>query len=151
MMLMSVCLATALSNRNWTEMPVFLKTLKTSTRLQKCGGATERGIFEYMQQLIRERKIVDRIIVFSDCQVGTGCNWFDNKGNRGPNFNQLLVKYKSINPAVNVYSVDLKGYGNAMVKDGAVLVSGWSEKIFDMIGTVERGTTVMETINAIIL
>ena len=118
---------------------------------KKCGGATERGMFEYMEQLIRKQKMVDRIIIFSDCQVGTGCKWFDHNGNNGGNFNELLIRYKKINPAVKVYSVDLKGYGNAMVKDGAVLVSGWSEKIFDMIEAVEQGNTVVAQINAIIL
>lgn len=118
---------------------------------KKCGGSTERGIFEYMEQLIKQEKIVDRIIIFSDCQVGTGCNWFDHNRNTGANFNQLMIRYKKINPAVKVYSVDLKGYGNTMVKEDAVLVSGWSEKIFDMIEAVEQGNSVVDTINAIIL
>lgn len=116
---------------------------------KKCGGATERGMFEYIQRLIKQQKIVDRIIIFSDCQVGQGCKWFDHAGNTGSHFNQLLAQYKKINPAVKVYSVDLKAYGNTMVKDDAVLVSGWSEKIFDMIEAVEQGNSVVETINAI--
>jgi 60 kDa SS-A/Ro ribonucleoprotein len=119
---------------------------------KKCGPSTERGIFEYMDKLISSKTIVDRIIIFSDCQVGTGCNWFDSKGNRGDNFNKLLTQYLAINPAVKVYSVDLKGYGNSLTKaenKNTVLVSGWSEKIFDMIYYIENGSTVVDQINHI--
>jgi hypothetical protein len=125
------------------------KTINAAAK--QCGGATERGMFDYMEQLIKQQKIVDRLIIFSDCQVGDSCKWFDHAGNKGSNFNQLLAQYKKINPVVKVYSVDLKGYGNTMVKDNAVLVSGWSEKIFDMIEAVEQGNTVVEEINKIIL
>lgn len=130
---------------------VFRNFKNINEAAKQCGGATEKGVFDYMEQLIRKKKMVDRIIVFSDCQVGDGCKWFDHAGNRGLNFNLLLEQYKKINPAVKVYSVDLKGYGNAMVKDNAVLISGWSEKIFNMIEAVEQGNTVVEEINKIVL
>jgi len=115
---------------------------------KNCGPSTERGIFEYMEQLIKSKTIVDRIVIFSDCQVGDGCNWYDNKGNRGKNFNQLFQKYLKINPDVMVYTIDLRGYGNSMTKDcgNVVLVSGWSEKIFDMIYYIEHGSTVVNEI-----
>ena len=115
---------------------------------KNCGLSTERGIFEYMEQLIKLKTIVDRIIIFSDCQVGKGCNWYDNKGNRGANFNQLFQKYLKINPNVMVYTIDLRGYGNSMTKDcgNVILVSGWSEKIFDMIYYIEHGSTVVDEI-----
>jgi len=115
---------------------------------KKCGPGTERGIFEYMEGLIKSKTKVDRIVIFSDCQVGDGCNWYDNQGNRGANFNQLLQQYLKINPNVRVYTVDLRGYGNTMTKDcgNIVLVSGWSEKIFDMIYYIEQGSTVVDEI-----
>ncbi|PSK94343.1 TROVE domain-containing protein [Taibaiella chishuiensis] len=128
---------------------VFENFTRINEAAKNCGPATERGIFDYMSQLIRTQQIVDRIIIFSDCQVGQGCKWFDHAGNRGDNFNQLLVQYRLINPGVKVYSIDLKGYGNTMVEQGAVLVSGWNERIFDMIAAVEAGQGVVETINAI--
>lgn len=115
---------------------------------KKCGPSTESGIFEYMEHLIKSRTMVDRIVIFSDCQVGTGCKWYDSKGNRGDNFNRLFQKYLKINPSVKVYTVDLRGYGNSMTQDNGnvVLVSGWSEKIFDMIYYIEQGSSVTEEI-----
>jgi hypothetical protein len=105
-----------------------------------------------MDKLISTKTIVDRIIVFSDCQIGTGCNWYDSRGNRGDNFNKLMEQYLAINPKVKLYSVDLKGYGKALTgadNKNTVLVSGWSEKIFDMIYYVENGSTVVDQINEI--
>ena len=92
--------------------------------------------------------MLDRIIIFSDCQVGDGCNWYDNKGNQGKNFNQMFQKYRKINPNVMVYTIDLRGYGNSMTKDcgNVILVSGWSEKIFDMIYYIEHGSTIVDEI-----
>jgi hypothetical protein len=119
---------------------------------RKCGPATERGIFEYMDKLIATKTLVDRIIIFSDCQLGKGCNWFDSNGNKGDNFNKLLTQYLAINPTVKVYSVDLKGYGNSLTKaenNNTILVSGWSEKIFEMIYYIENGSTVVDQIDQI--
>lgn len=115
---------------------------------KKCGPATERGIFDYMEYLIKSKTIVDRIVIFSDCQVGDGCNWYDHKGNRGENFNRLFQKYLKINPDVRAYTVDLRGYGNSMTKDNGnvILVSGWSEKIFDMIYYIEQGSSVVNEV-----
>ena len=72
----------------------------------------------------------------------------DHKGNRGENFNRLFQKYLKINPDVSVYTVDLRGYGNSMTKDNGnvILVSGWSEKIFDMIYYIEQGSSVVKEI-----
>lgn len=115
---------------------------------KQCGPSTERGIFEYMEGLIKSKKVVDRIVIFSDCQVGTECDWFDKEGHNGDCFNRLYQKYLKINPDVKVYTIDLKGYGTSMTgNDGnMILVSGWSEKIFDMMYYIENGSFVVEEI-----
>lgn len=109
------------------------------------GGATERGIFEAMQRLIAGKTIVDRIVIFSDCQVGDSCAWYDHSGNRGANFNELLTAYMKINPTVKVYSVNLKGYSNEMTpQNGQIMkLTGWSDKIFDIMERNEIAPGVM--------
>lgn len=103
------------------------------------GGGTETGIFTFMQEAIKNKTKVDRIIIFSDSQVGTGCSWYDEASHQGDDFNALYFSYrKSVNPEVIVYSVDLRGYGNKMFKDGVISVAGWSEKIFDLMNVVEK-------------
>lgn len=127
---------------------VFDNFLIINRAAKKCGPSTERGIFDYMEKLIKTKTIVDRIVIFSDCQVGTGCNWYDTRGNKGDNFNKLLQQYLKINPALMVYTIDLRGYGNSMTGNNGnvVYVSGWSEKIFDMMYHIENGSTIVEEI-----
>lgn len=113
-----------------------------------CGPSTEKGIFEAFNQLIASKTLVDRIVIFSDCQVGDGCSWYDNHGNRGDNFNALLVKYLKVNPTVKVYSVNLKGYNNEMTpQNGQIMrLTGWSDKIFDIMerNEIAPGTMTKE-------
>lgn len=109
------------------------------------GGGTEAGIFDAMKILIKTKDIVDRIVIFSDCQVGDGCAWYDHAGNRGENFNQLLTKYMEINPEVKVYTINLKGYNNDMTPQNAQIMklTGWSDKIFDIMERNEIAPGVM--------
>ena len=129
--------------RRWSVFDNFDKVSKAA---KDCGGATEAGIFTMMKKLINEKIKVDRIIIFSDCQVGTGCNWFGDSFT-GSDFNKLFQQYKKqINPEVITYSVDLRGYGNTLFSDGVMTVGGWSNKIFDMMYALENGSTIMQEI-----
>lgn len=101
------------------------------------GGGTEAGIFEAMRTLIDTKEKVDRIVIFSDSQIGTGCSWYGHGSDRG-NFNALFAQYKKINPDVKVYSIDIKGYGNKIAPDGIFLLGGWSDKVFSLMEVVEK-------------
>lgn len=103
-----------------------------------CGGSTETGIFEMFRKLIDGKVKVDRIVIFSDCQVGEGCGWYDTGTLRGNDLNKLFKQYKKVNPDVNVYSVDLKGYGNKMFANGVYCIAGFSEKIFTRMEHIEK-------------
>jgi hypothetical protein len=113
---------------------------------KKCGGSTEQGIFDMLEMMISKKLIVDRIVIFSDCQIGPRCNWFDHRSRKKADFDRLFAEYKKINPAVVTYSVDLKGYGNTMFRDGLMTIGGWSEKIFDMMVSLENGESVLSVI-----
>lgn len=105
---------------------------------EKTGRSTEEGAFTAFEELIASKTVVDRIVVFSDCQLGRTCNFYDSKGRRSDTFNKLFQTYRKIAPNVKVYTVDLKGYGNAMTTDeGMLKLTGWSEKIFDIMQTSE--------------
>jgi len=104
----------------------------------KCGAGTEQGIFELFEKLIAEEKQVARIIIFSDCQIGDGCKWYDTKGRRADSFNSLFQKYRKISPNTKVYVVDLKGYGTTVFSHGIYKLAGWSDKIFDLINITDK-------------
>lgn len=129
--------------RRWSVFDNFDKVSKAAV---DCGGATETGIFTMMKKLIKENIKIDRIVIFSDCQVGTGCNWFGDSF-KGSDFNKLFQQYKKqINPEVITYSVDLRGYGNTLFSDGVMTIGGWSNKIFDMMYALENGSTIMQEV-----
>jgi 60 kDa SS-A/Ro ribonucleoprotein len=104
---------------------------------QHIGGATEHGAFECFRNLVSEKTKVDRVIMFTDCQLGEG--WYGtSSGESGGSFNKLYKQFKAINPEAKVYCVDLKGYGNTLFSDGAFSISGWSDKLFDIMAMVEK-------------
>lgn len=110
-----------------------------SKESKKCGGSTEQGIFDLFKELIKNKRTdVDRIIVFSDCQIGEGCQWYDHHNNRGNDFNKLYEQYRKINPNFNLYTVTLRGYGDTVFSPGTYKLTGWSEKIFDLMSMLEQ-------------
>lgn len=106
------------------------------------GGGTEHGAFECFRNLIEAKTKVDRVVMFTDCQLGEG--WYGEGSWRsdGPesqgSFNKLYKQFKAINPEAKVYCVDLKGHGNTLFSDGAFCLSGWSDKIFDLMEMIEK-------------
>ena len=122
----------------------------------KVGGGTETGIFIMFQRMVDEKMHVDRVVVFSDCQIGTGCAWYTTPGydkggaKRGDDFNKLFEQYRAINPYFNAYSVNIKAYGNTVFGPGVIKLAGWSEKIFDIMRLFEQDkNALINTIKAI--
>lgn len=120
------------------EASIFENFKNLSREAQKCGASTERGIFDMFEKLIKEKIHVDSIVVFSDCQIGSGCNWYDSKGNKGGDLNKLFEKYTAINPNFKMYSISLKEYGTTVFSDKVFKLHGWSEKIFDVMAILEQ-------------
>lgn len=113
---------------------------------ERCGGATEAGIFEMFRRLIKDKIIANTIVIFSDCQIGDGCGWYGNRSNGeggGVDFMKLFSDYKKINPDVRCYSVNLKGYGTTVFDGSVIKIGGWSEKIFDIMKNAEQDKSAM--------
>lgn len=106
----------------------------------RVGPGTEAGIFAMFDKLIDEKTKVDRIIIFSDCQVGKGCEWYTSgfSPRQGADFNKLFHQVQKLNPQSLTYCVDLKGYGNTLFSDGVLMLSGWSDKIFSLMENIEK-------------
>jgi 60 kDa SS-A/Ro ribonucleoprotein len=116
----------------------------------KCGGATETGIFTMMEKLIREKIKVDRIVIFSDCQIGKECNWYDSIGRRAASFDKLFQEYRAFNPDFMCYTIDLKNYRTTVFDKGVIKLAGFSEKIFDIMSKIETDNhSLMKDIESI--
>ena len=112
----------------------------------RCGGATEAGIYTFLENVVKERKKIDNIIVFSDCQIGRGYDftpWYGHEpGERSLHFHELFKEFRKINPNANFIVVNLRQSGGTSVFDKSqriLNIAGWSDKIFDTIKSQCRG------------
>lgn len=125
----------------------------------ECGGATETGIYDFIRQVVKEKKKIDNVIVFSDCQIGSihtkgyygGYSeftaWYGhNSSDRGKHFHELFKEFRNINPNANFIVVNLRQSGSTSVFDKSqriLNIAGWSDKIFDVITSQCKGWDAM--------
>lgn len=94
-----------------------------------------------IQDLIDSRREVDKIMVFTDCQL-----WNSNGGSP---ITALWAKYKLIAPGAKLYLFDLAGYGStplSMHGGDVFLIAGWSDKVFDVVNAIEAGGNAVSEI-----
>jgi len=102
--------------------------------------------YKVIQDLITRKEKVDKIMIFTDCQM-----WNSYSGSRG-SFATCWSEYKKIHPEAKLYLFDLSGYGNTPVSvkgDGVYLIAGWSEKVFDMLAAIDKGSNAVKEIESI--
>ena len=121
-----------------------------------CGGGTEQGIYDFFRQAVREKKKIDNIIVFSDCQIGSSgsTSWYGTSGTeRSATFQDLIKQFRKINPLCNIIVVDIHNTrgNNVFYKPERVLnIAGWSVNIFDVIKSNTKGFgAILKEIEAI--
>lgn len=107
---------------------------------EKCGGATEAGIYDFFRTVIEDKVKVDNIIIFSDCQIGNRSgftSWYGTSyADRGGHFHELFKEFRKINPTATVTVCNLHQYGGTSVFDKSQRINniaGWSTSIFDCI------------------
>ena len=122
----------------------------------KCGGSTEQGIYDFFRQAVSEKKKIDNIIVFSDCQIGSSgsTSWYGTSGTeRSATFQDLIKQFRKINPLCNIIVVDIHNTmgNNVFYKPERVLnIAGWSANIFDVIKSNTKGFgAILKEIEAI--
>jgi hypothetical protein len=123
----------------------------------RCGGATEAGIYTFLENVVKERKKIDNIIVFSDCQIGRGYEftaWYGTSSSeRSLHFHELFKEFRKINPNANFIVVNLRQSGGTSVFDKSqriLNIAGWSDKIFDTIKSQCKGwEAIIKEIEAI--
>lgn len=116
---------------------------ETSQRGRNQGGGTENGIWMFWDDAIKNKKHYDTVFIYSDMQAGHGGLYgidsdeykdYTYRGSRGYNSYidvlALVKEYrKTVNPKVNVFTVQVAGYNNALLPEniyrGAVL-AGWT-------------------------
>jgi len=116
------------------------------------GGGTETGLWFAVDDLTKREVHVDRMIFLSDlcCYTQGDDGTAKNCGvNLETHFGQkatmqsMVDRYRlAFNKNCFVYSVNLSGHGQSQLRPGGDrthLLSGWSEKLLDMIRDIEAG------------
>ena len=116
----------------------------SSQRDRDVGGATECGIWLFFDQAIKNKDVYDHIFIYSDMQAGHGNLYgtseelkrYDAAGyscrTSYINVPKLISAYrKTVNPKVNVFSVQTAGYNNVVIPENGyrtALLYGWTGK-----------------------
>jgi hypothetical protein len=137
---------------NLTKGNILGNTHKLAQYSDMVGSSTNGYLVP--QDLLDRKIVVDRVAIFTDCQLYNDQPYF-GWGQRGPSFDALWKQYrKEVAPNAKLYIFDLAGYGNTPVSvkgNGVHLISGWSEKVFDIIEAYENGSSAVKAIEEIIL
>ena len=93
-----------------------------------------------METVVKEKKKIDNVIVFSDCQIGRGggfTNWYGiTSDKRSTHFHEVFKEFRKINPNANFIVVNLRQSGGTSVFDRSqriLNIAGWSTEIFSTI------------------
>jgi 60 kDa SS-A/Ro ribonucleoprotein len=100
-----------------------------------------------VKNLLQRKKIVDKVMVFTDCQL-----W--NSKHTGESIDKLWKQYKHLAPHAKLYLFDLVGYGNTplnVMRDDVFLIAGWSDRIFEVLHAIENGGDAVRMISEISL
>ena len=100
-----------------------------------------------IQDLINRRQVVDKIMIFTDCQL-----WNSQGGNT---IQTVWKQYRAINPNAKLYLFDLAGYGttpiNVIENQSVFLIAGWSDKVFDILSAIENGSDAVGVIEGMVV
>lgn len=101
--------------------------------------------YKVIDDLIHRKVVMDKVLLFTDTQL-----W--NNQNSVSSIQNSWNKYKKMVPHAKLYLFDLAGYGNSPIdlKDNDVsLIAGWSDKVFDVLYSIENGVSAVEKIKQI--
>jgi hypothetical protein len=139
---------TGIFGSEWLRYPLPSNTILANTqslnRIEGKVGYSTNG-FRVIEDLINKNEVVDKVMMFTDCQM-----W--NSYGGSASFDSTWKRYKKIAPNAKLYLFDLAGYGNTPVStqsNDVYLIAGWSDKIFDVLASIEEGGNAIKEIKKI--
>jgi 60 kDa SS-A/Ro ribonucleoprotein len=140
---------TGIFGQTWkTKMMPQKSVLANTTKLYNIEGEVGYSTngYKVLEYLIDNNLKMDRLMFFTDSQM------WDSDGNSFGKFATLWSEYKKINPLAVMILFDLAGHGNTPVSiqnNDVYLISGWSDKIFDILHAIEHGKESLDKIKKI--
>lgn len=101
--------------------------------------------FKVIQWALDNKLSFDKIMMFTDCELY-------NDGYYENTVRQYWEKYKKFNPNAKLYLFDLAGYGTTPIKineNDSFIISGFSDKIWNILNAIEGGESALSEIHNI--
>lgn len=141
------------------QNPVLANVMAMRRRVGEVGYSTNG--YKVIDWLLDNGVRMDKVMIFTDCQMwnsdpgtwrfGSGSSGASGKA-QASSIQKSWAKYKSRFPGARLYLFDLAGYGTSPVAfpcHDVALISGWSDKVFDVLAAIEIGADAIAEINAI--
>ena len=150
MLLKSRCqqVVTGIFGDSWkvVNMPSdnILMATRQLQRMANTVGFSTNG-YKVVDWLIEQKLVVDKVMMFTDMQM------WDSTG-RNASFEASWKCYKRMAPNARLYLFDLCGYGQAplrLIEPDVYLLAGWSDRVFDVLSAIDRGSDALGVINSI--
>jgi len=104
-------------------------------------------VLEWAVRLAKmDSQTFERIMIFTDCQM------WNSSGSEKGSINSHWKEYKKLVPESKLYLFNLAPYGGTPIdmRNGDVhLISGWSDRIFNVLADIERGGESLDEIKEI--
>lgn len=134
---------------------ILKNTMEMHSREGEVGYSTNG--YKVIDYLLDNNIAVDRIMIFTDCQMWNSTVRFSWDDINHETFADRFLLYQKRYPNAKLYAWDLSGYGNIMIPQntrGVCLMGGWSDRIFDFISAFEEigtgeGNVAIKRIKAI--
>lgn len=106
--------------------------------------------YKVLEWALKHREDFDRIMMFTDGQMWDSDGRFGGSGSG--KINKLWKEYKKEVPNCKLYLFNLSSYGQSPLDlkgDDVYLISGWSDKIFNVLANLEKGGEALDEIKEI--
>jgi 60 kDa SS-A/Ro ribonucleoprotein len=131
----------------------------TNTPIEDILGATNRAHkkegevgygthgFRVLEWALSKKRHFDKIMFFTDGQM------YGRHSQDLRNIDEKWVRYKTlVNPEAKLYLFNLQGYGETpfdLRRNDTYLISGWSDKVFTMMDSIEKGEEALTLVKEI--
>jgi len=127
---------------------ILANTFELRNREGEVGYSTNG--YKVIEYLINRSMEVDKVMIFTDCQLWNSDRFEGDDSELPEKWN---IYKQQINPDAKLYLFDLAGYGrmpiDVIANKDVYIISGWSEKVFDMLKAIEEGDNVLNKIKEI--
>ena len=129
---------------------ILANTHKLSNMEGEVGHSTNG--YKAIQWLINNKQVADKVFIFTDCQLWDSDYGYGYGKAEHSTLQDEWKKYKQLAPNAKLYIFDLAGYGNTPInlshKD-VYMIAGWSEKVFNVLDAIEKGSSNLSEVEKI--